>query len=68
MRNLKDQNPFPKELIFLSLSLDNLTTIKPAVEAFTATESKPDVLFNNAGVSLRGKSFKWQRIVRAITS
>ena len=40
------------ELVFLSLSLDDLTTIKPAVEAFTATESKLDVLFNNAGVSL----------------
>ena len=42
----------PGELVFLSLSLDDLNTIKPAVEAFTATESKLDVLFNNAGVSL----------------
>ena len=42
----------PGELIFLSLSLDDLTTIKPAVEAFAASESKLDVLFNNAGVSL----------------
>ena len=32
--------------------LDDLTTIKPAVEAFTLKESKLDVLFNNAGVSL----------------
>ena len=40
------------ELIFLPLSLENLTTIKPAVEAFTAAESRLDVLFNNAGVSL----------------
>jgi NAD(P)-dependent dehydrogenase (short-subunit alcohol dehydrogenase family) len=42
----------PGELVFLPLSLDDLTTIKPAVEAFTALESKLDVLFNNAGVSL----------------
>ena len=40
------------ELIFLFLSLDDQTTIKPAVEAFTASESRLDVLFNNAGVSL----------------
>ncbi len=40
------------ELNFLSLSLDDLTTIKPAVEAFMAKESRLDVLFNNAGVSL----------------
>ena len=42
----------PGELVFLSVHLDDLTTIKPAVEAFTAKESKLDVLFNNAGVSL----------------
>ena len=42
----------PGELIFLSLSLDDLKTVKPAVQAFTAMESKLDVLFNNAGVSL----------------
>lgn len=42
----------PGELIFLSLSLDDLTTIKPAVEIFTSKESRLDVLFNNAGVSL----------------
>jgi len=40
------------ELVFLPLSLDDLTTIKPAVEAFTALESRLDVLFNNAGVSM----------------
>lgn len=39
------------ELVFLSLSLDDLTTIKPAVEKFAAAESRLDVLFNNAGVS-----------------
>ena len=50
----------PGELTFLSLSLDDLRTIKPAVEAFTAAESKlescsitqvslfrPRVLFQN---------------------
>ena len=42
----------PGSLTFLSVSLDDLTTIKPAVMAFTAKESRLDVLFNNAGVSL----------------
>ena len=42
----------PGELNFLSLSLDDLTTIKPAVEKFSTLESRLDVLFNNAGVSL----------------
>jgi NAD(P)-dependent dehydrogenase (short-subunit alcohol dehydrogenase family) len=39
------------EIVFLSLKLDDLTTIKPAVEKFTSVESRLDVLFNNAGVS-----------------
>ncbi|KAJ5843590.1 Short-chain dehydrogenase/reductase SDR [Penicillium rubens] len=38
-------------IIFLPLSLDDLTTIKPAVKRFTTAESRLDVLFNNAGVS-----------------
>ena len=42
----------PGELDFLSLALDDLATIKPAVEAFTSKESRLDVLFNNAGVAL----------------
>lgn len=36
---------------YLSLSLNDLTTIKPAVEKFLVTESRLDVLFNNASVS-----------------
>lgn len=40
------------ELEFLHLELDDLSTIKSTVEAFTAKESRLDVLFNNAGVSL----------------
>ena len=39
------------ELVFLDVSLDDLNTIKPAVQKFTSTESRLDVLFNNAGVS-----------------
>ena len=53
MSKIKTLSPTSSgELAFLSLHLDDLTTIKPAVEAFTAVESKLDVLFNNAGVSL----------------
>lgn len=40
----------PGELHFLYLALDDLRTIRPAVEAFTKIESRLDVLFNNAGV------------------
>ena len=40
------------ELHFLHLALDDLSTIKPFIEAFKARESRLDVLFNNAGVSL----------------
>ena len=40
------------ELHFLQLELDDLNTIRPFVEAFTARESRLDVLFNNAGISL----------------
>ncbi|CAG8892126.1 unnamed protein product [Penicillium egyptiacum] len=38
-------------IIFLALSLDDLTTIKAAVKRFTTAECRLDVLFNNAGVS-----------------
>lgn len=39
------------DIAFLHLALDDLTTIKPAVDRFTSAESRLDVLFNNAGVS-----------------
>lgn len=39
------------DIIFLQVNLDDLTTIKPAVEKFTAAETRLDILFNNAGVS-----------------
>ena len=45
------QTKSPGEIIFLQLSLDDLATLKPAVETFTSSESRLDVLFNNAGVS-----------------
>jgi retinol dehydrogenase-12 len=37
-------------LAFLKLDLNDLTTIKPTVERFLASETKLHVLFNNAGV------------------
>ncbi|KAI9690617.1 MAG: hypothetical protein M1820_009974 [Bogoriella megaspora] len=39
------------QIAFLQLALDDLETIKPAAEKFLSTESRLDVLFNNAGVS-----------------
>lgn len=39
-------------LDLLLLSLDDLSTIKAAIQAFVMKESRLDVLFNNAGVSL----------------
>lgn len=41
----------PGEIVYLSVSLDDLTTIKPAVAAFASAETRLDALFNNAGVS-----------------
>lgn len=41
----------PGELCSLSLTLDNLATVKPVVEAFTARGSRLDVLFHNASVA-----------------
>ena len=40
------------DLQYLHLELDDLGSIKASAEAFKARESKLDVLFNNAGVSL----------------
>ncbi|KGQ07797.1 putative oxidoreductase [Beauveria bassiana D1-5] len=37
-------------LVFLSVDLSDLRTVKPAVDAFLARESRLDVLVNNAGV------------------
>lgn len=41
----------PAEVVFLHLALDDLATIKPAVEKFNSLEGRLDVLFNNAAVS-----------------
>ena len=41
----------PGDVVFLPLSLDDLATIKPAVQQFLSAETRLDVLFNNAGVS-----------------
>ena len=38
------------ELVFLSLDLDDLSTIKKSAEEFLSKEKKLDVLWNNAGV------------------
>jgi NAD(P)-dependent dehydrogenase (short-subunit alcohol dehydrogenase family) len=43
--------PLSGELRFLYISLDDLSTIRPAVNSFQGSESRLDVLFNNAGVS-----------------
>ena len=39
------------ELIFLKVSLEDLASIKPAVETFTKAEARLDVLILNAGIS-----------------
>ncbi|PVI03020.1 putative steroid dehydrogenase [Periconia macrospinosa] len=39
------------EILFLFLSLEDLSTIRPAAESFLSRESRLDILFNNAGVS-----------------
>jgi NAD(P)-dependent dehydrogenase (short-subunit alcohol dehydrogenase family) len=48
---IKKLHPKSKgEILFLSLVLDDLTTIKASVEKFLAQESRLDVVWNNAGV------------------
>jgi NAD(P)-dependent dehydrogenase (short-subunit alcohol dehydrogenase family) len=41
----------PGQLEFLFIDLNDLTTIKPAVQEFKSKETRLDVLWNNAGVS-----------------
>lgn len=52
---IKSSTPTPPpnqgaDIKFIFLDLADLTTIKPAVAAFAAQESKIDVLWNNAGI------------------
>ncbi|KAI0596494.1 putative short-chain dehydrogenase [Biscogniauxia sp. FL1348] len=51
IEDIKESYPTSKgALKFLFLDLNDLSTIKPAVERFLSIESKLHVLFNNAGV------------------
>lgn len=52
MSSIKDASPSSKgRLEFLCLDLSDLSTVKPAVQSFTAQAQRLDVLVNNAGVS-----------------
>ncbi|TVY81604.1 putative oxidoreductase [Lachnellula suecica] len=51
IKAIPTSTPASGSLTFLPISLDDFSTIKPFVTAFTAAESRLDVLFNNAGVS-----------------
>lgn len=51
--SVSEPEPEPTaRLEFLQLVLDDLATIKASVDSFTSRESRLDVLFNNAGISL----------------
>lgn len=51
MNQIRAQYPHSRgELIFLKLTLDDLTTIKTSAQDFLEKEIRLDVLFNNAGV------------------
>lgn len=51
IKDIQDAIPDGGSLAFLYLDLEDLSTIKPAVQEFAAKEPKLDVLWNNAGVS-----------------
>ncbi|KAK7919993.1 hypothetical protein PG985_008015 [Apiospora marii] len=51
IKDIQDTIPDGGSLEFLYLDLEDLSTIKPAVQEFATKESKLDVLWNNAGVS-----------------
>lgn len=51
IKEIKERFPTSKGRVeFLSLDLSDLSTIKPAVQSFTAQQQRLDVLVNNAGV------------------
>jgi NAD(P)-dependent dehydrogenase (short-subunit alcohol dehydrogenase family) len=52
IKSLSPDDSSAGELENLTLELDDLSSIKASAEAFKAKESKLDVLWNNAGVSL----------------
>ena len=53
MAEIRKRHPSSKgELIFLSLQLHDLTTIKATAQAFLERESRLDVVWNNAGVMI----------------
>ncbi len=49
------QDIAPGKVVFLNLDLSDLSTVKPAADQFLSHETKLDVLFHNAGVSLPPK-------------
>lgn len=51
--DIKNASPTSQgQLNFLNLDLSDLSTIKPAVNSFTAQQQRLDVLVNNAGVRI----------------
>jgi retinol dehydrogenase-12 len=53
MKEIQQAEPHSTgRLELLSIDLSDLTTIKPAAEAFLAKEEKLHVLFNNAGIMI----------------
>ncbi|VUC25209.1 unnamed protein product [Clonostachys rosea] len=51
IKDIKGSHPNSRgQLLFLSLQLDDLSTIKASAEEFLSKESRLDVLWNNAGV------------------
>ncbi|KAH8897720.1 NAD(P)-binding protein [Thozetella sp. PMI_491] len=52
IKQLRESNPSASPISFLSLDLSSFTSIKAAAESFRQSETRLDILMNNAGIMM----------------